>query len=343
MSVPDWPAAWSAAAGRARIRVHAEDFDVREELGFEPSGSGEHVFLSLEKRGLDTLDVVQRLRRLSGVSQRDIGYSGLKDRNAVTQQWFSLGMAGRSDPNWQALEAEGDISVIHCTRHNRKLRRGVHRGNRFRLRLRSLEGDTDVLAQRLVDVQRKGVPNYFGPQRFGRNGSTLSQALSWAEGARRQPNRADRGRYLSVLRALLFNTVLAARVKAGTWEQPVSGDICMLHGSRSFFGCEEVDEELILRAGKGDIHVGLPLWGGAVSGAAQQASAAAAIYLIPYVHLCRFLEQQEMALAWRPARMLADDFCWQFCDHGVLQLDFFLGAGSYATALLAEIVQYGQG
>lgn len=338
-----WPCAWGEPTARALIRCQPEDFTVSEELGFDLSGEGEHVFLYLQKRNLNTMELLERLAVASGVPQRDIGVSGLKDRNAVTRQWFSIGMAGRQEPDWHVLEASGDVQILAQGRHSRKLRRGVHRANRFRLVLRSVTGEREQLEQRLQRVQLQGAPNYFGAQRFGRGGSTLEQARRWAHGGGRRLTRAKRGLYFSALRAYLFNTLLAQRVTAGNWNSLSDGDLCMLRGTRSQFTCDIVDEEMRARASSGDVHPGLPLWGKGVSPASPQRALQQRESLAEHKGLCDFLERQGLELAWRPARLLADDFCWQFCDDGALQLDFALGAGCYATALLAEIVQFEQG
>ena len=338
-----WPRAFGDPPSRALIRCQPEDFTVSEELGFDLSGEGEHVFLYLQKRNLNTMELLERLTAVSGVPQRDIGVSGMKDRNAVTRQWFSIGMAGRQAPDWQALEAGGDVKILKQGRHSRKLRRGVHRANRFRLVLRAVTGEHDALEQRMERVRSEGAPNYFGAQRFGRSGSTLEQARRWALGGGRRLTRAKRGLYLSALRAYLYNTVLASRVVAGNWNCPSDGDVCILRGTRSQFTCGIVDEKLRARASSGDVHPGLPLWGRGTSAASPPRALQQRESLTEQLPLCDFLEREGLELAWRPARLLADDFCWQFCDDGALQLDFALGAGCYATALLTEIVQFEQG
>ncbi len=333
--IPSWPRAWGDPVGSALVRTCPEDFEVAEELGFELSGDGEHTFLYLEKRQLNTMELARRLASLSGVPERQVGYSGLKDRNAVTRQWFSVGMAGRPEPDWSALEAPGEVKVLDVRRHRRKLRRGVHSANRFRLVLRALEGERAVLQSRLQTLRDAGVPNYFGEQRFGRNGSTLRQALDWMHDGRRV-SRDRRSLYLSALRAYLFNNLLAQRVENGHWNVPEAGDICMLRGSRSFFDCEAVDDDILRRAQEGDLHPGLPLWGNGLPADSPW------LKRVPAGHadLCGFLEARGLELAWRPARLLSDDFSWQFCDDDTLQLDFALGAGNYATALLAEFVHH---
>jgi len=339
---PSWPAIAGTPKAIALLRHSPEDFLVFEQLGFELSGGGEHAFLHLEKRELNSMELLQRISQLSGIAQRDIGLSGLKDRNAVSQQWFSVRMAGRPEPNWQELERSGDVRVLQVGRHLRKLKRGVHRANRFVLRLRDLRGDKDDLLPRLERVKAGGFPNYFGEQRFGREGSTLAQAREWMESGGRKISRARRSLYLSALRAFVFNTLLADRVEQASWNRVLSGDACALQGSRSLFSCELADDEIQGRAERGDIHPALPLWGAGQQLASDErvAEQRTLLALSDGTAICLFLERMGLDLAYRPARALLDDFSWQFCDDDSLQLDFTLGTGCYATAALAELVQY---
>ena len=323
------PRAWGDAVGSGVIRVCPEDFQVREDLGFDLTGQGEHVFLYLQKSRLNTMELLDRVARLAGVGQRDIGISGLKDRNALTSQWFSVGLAGRPEPDWQQLESGGDVRVLQVGHHQRKLKRGVHRANRFSLRLRRLEGERDRLEQRLQCIGREGVPNYFGEQRFGREASTLAQAERWMQRGGPRIARNKRGFYLSALRSKVFNHLLAERVAVGSWNRALDGDVCILRGTRSHFRCDRADADIAARVAAVDLHPALPLWG---RGDATPPEAEGAT--------CRFLEEAGLELAWRATRVVPDDFCWRFCDDGSLQLDFALGAGNYATALLAELVQY---
>ena len=184
---------------------------------------------------LNSLELLERIARLSGIPGRDIGMSGLKDRNAVTRQWFSVRMAGKTEPDWWELEQAGDVKLIQLSRHTRKLKRGVHRANRFVLRLHQLAGERADLTQRLERVKAQGVPNYFGEQRFGRQGSTLAQARAWMAAGGRKISRTKRSLFLSALRAFIFNTLLADRVMKANWNEVLSGDVCMLQGSRSLF------------------------------------------------------------------------------------------------------------
>lgn len=334
-----WPAAGSLPTATAVLRQQPEDFRVDEELGFEPEGEGEHVFLHLQKRGLNTADLAQQLSTLSGIHPRDIAFSGMKDRNAVTRQWFSVRMAGKAEPEWQQLENNGDVQVLHVQRHRRKLKRGVHRSNRFVLVLREITGDRQDLEQRLHRLVERGAPNYFGPQRFGRDGSNVAQAERWIASGGGRVSRRKRSLFLSVLRAQLFNCLLADRVTSGDWNQVLSGDTCVLNGTRSQFSCEQPDAQIAQRCAEGDLHPALPLWG---RGLEQRDDALAmhwAGVLAGQRASCEFLSQQGVEMGWRQARLIPDDFCWDFCDDGSLQLEFRLGAGCYATALLAELVQ----
>jgi tRNA pseudouridine13 synthase len=337
--VPDWPRAGGDPAGGARLRDAPEDFEVTELLGFAPAGEGEHAWLQLQKTGLTTHELQQRVARCAGVARRDVGFSGIKDSRAVTRQWFSVWLPGRADPHWEGLAGEGDVQVLAVARHLRKLKRGVHRGNRFRLVLREVTAKRSELERRLQRVRLQGFPNYFGEQRFGYRGSTLAQAQAWASAGGARVSRNRRSLYLSALRASLFNSVLAERVDSGDWNRLLAGDVCMLQGTRSVFAVSEPDAELRQRVLAGDLHPALPLWGRGERIGSGESDRRQTLRLAADAATCRFLEQAGMTLAYRPARALADDFCWQFCDDGVLRLEFVLGAGSYATALLREVLQ----
>jgi tRNA pseudouridine13 synthase len=341
--VPSWPRAWGEPGTTAVIRARPEDFVVHERLGFELTGEGEHVFLHLEKRQLNTVELQERVSRLSGVSLRDIGFSGMKDRNAVTRQWLSVGLAGKTEPDWLKLEGSGDVKLLEVVRHQRKLKRGVHLANHFSLRLTDLNGAPSDLEERLARVKTQGVPNYFGEQRFGAGGNTLQQARHWMDAGRRKLSRTKKGFYLSALRSFLFNELLAERVRSGSWGEVQDGDICVLQGSRSRFSCISADPDIRERSNRGDIHPGLPLWGAGQTEASAEVAAQQRAALAGSAPICDFLERAGLDLDYRSARLMADDFCWQFCDDGSLQLEFALGPGGYATAVLKELVHYNKG
>jgi tRNA pseudouridine13 synthase len=327
----DWPRAGAGTAGAALLRVSNQDFRVVEELGFEPDGEGEHALLLIEKSGLNTQDVVQQLADVSGRQPREIGYSGLKDKHANCQQWFSVGMAGKGGADWQQLNCP-ELKVLQVARHRKKLRRGVHRRNHFEITLRKLQCEREPLEQGLQRVAKLGVPNYFGEQRFGFEGRNVISGLAWMRGEIKPPKRQRRSFFLSALRSALFNEALAQRVEQDNWRVPDSGDRCMLNDSASHFLHDGSDPDIVSRADSGDLHLALPLWG--------RAGRDGAVLSPPDPELCQFLEQQGLELNYRSARLFADDFCWQFCDDDALQLRFSLPRGGFATAVLRELVRY---
>ena len=188
---------------------------VEEELGYQASGEGEHVFLTVRKRGRNTQEVARAIAKLSGVPQVAVGYAGLKDRHAVTTQHFTVQLPGREAPDWALLE-DDSLQILSAERHHRKIRRGGLRGNRFVIRVDSARGDRDLVEQRLQRIARAGVPNYFGSQRFGRDGQNLVRVAELFAGRGRRPGREQRGLLLSAARAQLFNRVLQARVEDGS-------------------------------------------------------------------------------------------------------------------------------
>jgi len=337
------PYAWGAPPGTACLRTVPSDFRVEEELGFEPEGAGEHLFLYIEKIGLSTTEVAERIARLARVPRGNLGYSGLKDRQAITRQWFSVGLAGVSEPDWRRLEADGDLLVLVQARHRKKLRRGVHRANRFTLVLRELAADVALLEARLEQVRLGGVPNYFGPQRFGRGGSTLEQARQWLDRGAPRVSRNRRSLYLSAARASLFNRLLSQRVEDGTWNEVIAGDACMLDGTRSLFGCAAPDDDIAERCLRGDLHPALPLWGVGRALTTPERHQAQRQQFGEDIVLAQALEELEMSLSYRAARLVPDDFCWEFCDDGCLKLSFGLGAGGYATAVVLELLDVSEG
>ncbi len=318
---------------RAELRREPADFEVEERLGFEPDGEGQHALLQVEKRGLNSDAVAGALARVAGVDGRRVGYSGRKDRHAVTRQWFSVDLAGQAEPDWHAGLPEGAV-LLHATRHRRKLRRGSHQGNRFRLRLRDVEGDDAALEQRLERVAAEGVPNYFGPQRFGRDGGNLAQARAWFAGERR---RGPRDLLLSAARSRLFNRVLAARVADGSWQRAHPGEPLMLAGSASFFIPEEVDATIEARLKQGDVHPSGPLWG---RGDGPLAPGEAEV-LADETALRAGLEEAGLRLERRSLRLVPGDFTWWWEDNDLL-LAFELPRGAFATAVVRELADVGE-
>ena len=319
MSLPDWSRAYGAPLFAADIRSVATDFQVVEELGYTFSGDGEHDFLWLEKNGANTDWVARQLARHAEVPAKDIGYSGLKDRHAVTQQWFSI--PRWHAPDWQALDVEG-VTVLDVQRHHKKLRRGAHKANAFRLVLRgeNLSGCSAALEQRLRLIREQGVPNYFGEQRFGRAGNNLELADVFAAG-KRLP-RHKRSIAISTMRSLVFNEELDERVRAGTWNQVLAGDKANLDGTNSIFDVETVDDDLLRRCKALDIHPAGELIGdGSTRGPDAWLAALAKARVEP---------------GTRSLRLRVRDLAWDIADDAV-ELSFRLGRGAFATVVLREL------
>ncbi|MDN6179475.1 MAG: tRNA pseudouridine(13) synthase TruD [Halomonas subglaciescola] len=341
----DWARSLGATFGPPQpgdYRAVAEDFLVDEALDFAPEGHGEHLWLRIEKRGQTTLDVVNMLARLCDVTPRDIGYSGMKDRLAVTRQWLSVHLPGRDapEPLEERLAALG-TRVLERARHPRKLKRGVHRSNRFSLRLSGDAVAADDFSARWQALCASGVPNYFGPQRFGAGGRNLErvQAL-FARGWRKREDR--QGMLLSSARSFLFNELLNARVKTGCWATPLDGDTLMLEGTQSIFTAEHANAELCRRAAELDLHPAGPLWGTGMPVDFESAASAQRFEVgLKQAHpmLCDGIEQAGAKCARRALRLRLGEPEFVPLDTGV-RLSFSLPKGSFATAVLRELIAH---
>jgi tRNA pseudouridine13 synthase len=323
---------------RGRLRARDEDFQVEEVLGYGPSGDGEHVFLKLRKRGRNTHDVARMLARHAGVAQVAVGYAGLKDRNAVTTQSFTVQMPGQDTPDWSAVCDDG-LQILDVARHHRKIRRGGLRGNRFVIRVTGVSGPREVAEQRLQLIAERGVPNYFGSQRFGRGGSNLQRAAALFSGSGRRPGREQRGLILSAARAQLFNQVLAARVAACNWDIGLPGDVMSLAGSGRQFHYDAEDASLAERVQRLDVHPTGPLCGR--SSRALAAGADSALIERPVLAEWQAwidgLERFGLDADRRALRLAVDALDWSWQEEA-LTVSFELTAGAYATSVLRELV-----
>ncbi len=328
--LPQWRRAGAEPLCAARIRVQPEDFCVDEILQIEFDGQGEHDWLWIEKRATNTEWLARQLSRFAGVVAKDVGYAGLKDRNAVTRQWFSVRRTSGAGYDWSALQLP-DVRILDIVRHSRKLRRGAHRGNRFELVLRDLAGDPLPGLQR---IKSQGLPNYFGEQRFGHAGGNIEMARSLFGG--RRLRRDKRSIALSAARSLLFNDILAARIEEGTWNTLLPGDYANLAGTQSHFRVTELDSVLAQRCVDFDLHPCGPLWGrGAGDAASPEVERRIAAQ---HSGLCAGLEKMT-DVARRALRIGVADLSWtQNAD--TLHLQFDLSSGSFATAVLREVFDY---
>jgi tRNA pseudouridine13 synthase len=332
------PCAHGGPAGRAQLRTEPEDFMVREWLGWEADGEGDHLLLKVRKRGANTLWVAKQLARLGKIDPRDVGFAGLKDRDAVTEQSFTVPARSAIGDAWPGVSGDG-FEVIAAARHRRKLKRGGLKGNDFRIVLRAFEGDPAVLEQRLQVIATAGVPNYFGPQRFGRDGNNLRTALAWFSGGAPPQDRWQRGFALSAARAAIFNAVVARRVHDGTWNRLLAGEIVNLDGSGSVFVADAIDAALEERCAGLDIHPTGPLWGGPAS-ASGAAAALEAEVAVRHDVLARGLSESRLEPERRALRLRVDDLEWAVTGD-VVELKFRLHRGAFATAVLHEVTGNG--
>ncbi len=331
MSLPDW-AYVEKPVTRGRIKASPEDFVVEEVAGFELTGSGEHLYLFVEKRGLNTQELVKLLAGRLNLHPKHIAYAGLKDKQAISRQWISICTSRGVDV---AKLASPGFRVLESKRHTTKLRRGSHRGNRFEIVIRDLSGIDDLEAA-IERVQGQGVPNYFGAQRFGHGAKNIDKARALFAGEIKV-ERYLRGMYLSAARSFLFNQVLSARVSQKIWATGLPGENFMLDGSNSFFKTDEMDAILRERLASFDIHPSAPLWGkGAISSSGEAFELESGI-MAAHPDLTAGLETSGLRQQRRATRLVVQDVRRSWIDDTSLKLSFQLSRGNFATTVLREL------
>ncbi len=330
------PCAHGGACGSALLKAVPEDFQVDEVLDIPLSGAGEHLWLWVEKRNLNTEEAARRIARAAGVPVRNVSYAGLKDRHALTRQWFSLHMPGKADPVMEKAEDQA-LKILKSGRHQRKLQRGAHSANGFTLRLTELQADRGMLEARLEQIKRHGVPNYFGLQRFGFEGGNVLGARDYAERQELPVQRNLRSRLLSAGRSYLFNRVVAQRVAAGSWDQACVGDLLAFTDSRSFFPAGEAecsDPRLEIL----DLHPTGPQWGEGVSPASGKIQELEAAVAAAEPSIAKWLAEAGMKHERRILRLPIGALSWHYPEPDILQLEFVLPTGCFATAVVRELV-----
>jgi tRNA pseudouridine13 synthase len=336
----DPPRVHGAPLCAGRLRTEPEDFVVEEELGFAPAGAGQHVLLKVRKRDANTQWIAGELARACGCPPRDVGYAGLKDRRAVTTQWFTVPQSKLSPEDWVGVRT-GEYEILEAHRHSRKLPRGALAGNRFVIRVRGAAIDDASLASRIAVIETRGVPNYFGPQRFGRGGANLKRIGEDA----RTLKPAERGFILSAARSLIFNAVLAERVGDGSWERLEAGDLANLDGRASHFQVAGVDATLAERSARLDIHPTGPLWGRGAPPSSGRVLELEQRVAAGLTAACELVVRAGMEQERRSLRLAVRDMHWRREAAGArgagatdaVVLEFRLGRGAYATAVLREL------
>lgn len=321
----------------ADIRSETEYFQVDEQLPFEVDGFGGHVWLKIQKKGINTDWLAGQLATFAGVAQVAIGYAGMKDRHAITTQWFSINLEGHTEPDWSDFEAD-NIKIIEQTRHGKKLKRGVLAGNYFKLRLSNMQGESSLWKENLELIKQQGVPNYFAEQRFGHQLGNLYRAEQWFSTGKAPKKRNQKSIYLSAARSWLFNLVLAERVQQGNWNKALLGDVMLLAGTKaSSFLVAEINDDLNKRLDEMDIHPTGPLWGRGRPSVDSKSLAIEERVLTEWQDWQQGLEKAGLSQERRSLRLYPSNFKWQFIDDNQLELEFFLPAGCYATAVMREL------
>ena len=339
----------------AKIKSQAEDFIVEENITVEFSGDGEHCWLYLKKRECNTDWVAQQLARYCDVKKQAVSYAGLKDRHAVTSQWFSVQLPGRATPDWTGFEnsfssdeSDESVQVLQSFRHSKKLQRGALKSNRFTITLRELsdcsEDAFDLLAQRCDAIAADGVPNYFGEQRFGLSRNNLDKAEQLFLKPRYKLAKHKRGLYLSAARSWMFNCILSERIKSGVWNTRLPGDVFMLDGKSACFkdaveGHELSDDEadaLDKRLACNEIHPTAILWGEGDTMTESQAAELESRVIDQFPVFRDGLIAARLQAQRRACRVIPDRFTYTRQADG-FEVSFTLPKGSYATMVLAEI------
>jgi len=327
--------AYGAPIASGVFKASTDDFKVDERLGFELSGAGEHLFLRVEKRGLNTEELVKRLAMTLNKPVKSISYAGLKDRLALTTQWLSVHCPGEDIPDASSLEGN-QWRVIQSGRHLKKLKKGGLESNLFTMVLRDLTHHEDI-EHRLACIKAHGVPNYFGPQRFGHHGQNIQKAEDMLLKGKRVKDRFLRGLYYSTARSFLFNRILSERVAHRNWNRVIPGDVVQLAGTHSVFCATTPDHAMQERATNHDLSPASTLWGKGNELVRCDALIMQQTSLTDLEPWCRALEQHELIRAYRAHVLCAQHMTWVWQDANLV-LSFELTAGSFATSVLRELI-----
>ena len=312
----------------ADFKCSPEDFRVDEELGFDLTGSGEHVCLQVIKKGENTQFIAKQIAKIAGTQLRNVSYPGLKDRNAVTSQWFSVPVPMKKEVDFSQLNSD-TVKVVQQLRHNRKLRTGCHTANRFTITLRNCSHIEDILTR--INAVRQGVPNYFGAQRFGHNGHNLELAQQLFDGKEIHDRRL-RGIDISSARSYIFNQIVSKRIVQYGIAKTMTEEVFLLNGSNAFFK-EKISLETVNRLASGDIHLSAPMVGKGEQGVTEQEQD----WLAPFSEWCENLAQLGLKGERRNMRLYPNNFEVYHVDKSMIEFSFSLPKGSFATAVLREL------
>lgn len=338
-----WQRVHGEPIGQYIFKQLPSDFIVTENLGYELTGEGEHVFLWVEKQNLNTAFVAEQIAKFSGLPLRDVSYAGRKDKYALTKQWFGLYLANRQEPDWSKFALDG-ASILKITRNNKKLRTGALKGNNFKIVLRDVSDENiQALEERLQLIDQQGVPNYYGEQRFGQHRFEQADALpgnlalaSKMLNGEEIRNRNKRSMAISALRSWLFNEYIHQRITQYGHQSLHNGDVMQLAGTNSFFLCEEIDETIEKRAVERDINITCPLWGKGFLHSSDAIADFERSVAEKNQIICEKLSELGLKQERRSMLLFASKLDWKF-ENNCLSLSFDLPAGCFATSILREL------
>ncbi len=320
------------------IRTQPEDFQVSEINDLAFTEQGEHWWLFVEKVNSNTAWAASQIASACKVPAKQVGYAGLKDRHAVTRQWFSVQLPKIRDLAVVKGKLPKELSVIDSHWHQSKIKRGQLKANQFTLRIRNFTGDQSQIEENIKAIRKRGVPNYFGPQRFGHDMGNIDKARSWFAGDIKVNNKNQRSLYISTARSHIFNQIIAHRLENQIWDQVLEGDIIQLSGSHSWFHERDAEQvELVTRLAKFDVHITAALWGeDAVQSNLMCADMEGKIANEHPIYI-KGLKQHRVKQDRRAVRLVPMNLEHQWVD-GDLLITMKLGPGSYATSVLREVL-----
>jgi len=345
----------SAPTISAKLKVKFADFRVTENLGFNPTKNGDHLFIKVRKMDLSTLEVARKISEVTGSKLSSIGYSGMKDKRGECVQWFSIPAGEGIEKAISSIE-NNKLNVITSHLNTRKLRIGSHKENHFHIKLRDCQGSKLEFKNRMDRIMEHGVPNYFGEQRFGKEMHNVYEMLRILK----KPSSAidsnfseylrikipvKRSILISAVRAYFFNQLLSTRLLLKNWSYYLLGDILNLDGTDSYFSVPDKkwDETLEQRLNSFDIHISGLLPGSISSKDKYITSCKAADIesnlMKNYEPLLEGLRRMKVSSSRRPLRFRPKNFQFFWEGDDLLSLDFSLRRGCYATSLLREICQ----
>ncbi|HDT6545742.1 TPA: tRNA pseudouridine(13) synthase TruD [Kluyvera ascorbata] len=323
--------------GTGQLKASPEDFLVVEDLGFEPDGEGEHILVRILKNGCNTRFVADALAKFLKIHAREVSFAGQKDKHAVTEQWLCARVPGNTMPDLSQFQLEG-CQVLEYARHKRKLRLGALKGNQFTLVLREVSGRDDV-ETRLQAIAERGVPNYFGAQRFGIGGSNLLGALRWAESGAPVRDRNKRSFWLSAARSALFNQIVSERLKKPDFNQVVDGDALQLAGRGSWFVATDEEQAVLqARVDARELMITAALPGSGDWGTQRTALEFEQTVLAEETALQSLLQREKVEAARRAMLLYPQQLSWNWWDDVTVELRFWLPAGSFATSVVRELI-----